>query len=145
MISDTWYPFDIAPNSFIDGQVFFRMFFWIDLVCILMTTRNTSAIAGYIYRCINTRKFKGLDSREIASLPEIKKWFTWHIISIIAENKLHACHKTICIQWKLQHSIIAVFLIKTPLFLTTVSVHLFQSNQCFQVIEFVDLPVPEKL
>ena len=26
-----------------------------------------------LYACINTRKFKGLDSREITSLPEIKK------------------------------------------------------------------------
>ena len=47
-----------------------------------------------LYACINTRKFKGLDSREITSLPENKKWFTWHVISIIAENKPHAHHKT---------------------------------------------------
>ena len=26
-----------------------------------------------LYTCINTRKFKGLDSREITSLPEIKE------------------------------------------------------------------------
>ena len=47
-----------------------------------------------IYACINTRKFKGLNSREIASLSGINKWFTWHVISIIAENKPHAHHKT---------------------------------------------------
>ena len=47
-----------------------------------------------LYACINTRKFKGLDSREITSLPDIKKWFTWYVISIIAENKSHAHHKT---------------------------------------------------
>ena len=41
--------------------------FWIDLVCVLATTGNTSAVAGY------ARKFKGLDSREITSLPEIEK------------------------------------------------------------------------
>ena len=41
--------------------------FWIDLVRLLATTGNTSAVAGY------TRKFKGLDSREITSLPEIIK------------------------------------------------------------------------
>ena len=47
-----------------------------------------------IYTCINTRKFKGLDSREIASLSWINKWFTWHVILNIAENKPHAHHKT---------------------------------------------------
>ena len=47
-----------------------------------------------IYACINTRKFKGLDSREIASLSGIINWFTWHVISIIAENKPHAHHRT---------------------------------------------------
>ena len=51
-----------------------------------------------LYACINTRKFTDLDSREITSLP--KKWFTCHVISIIAENKPHAHHKTICMQWK---------------------------------------------
>ena len=29
--------------------------------------------SGRLYACINTRKFKSLDSREITSLPEIKK------------------------------------------------------------------------
>ena len=64
--------------------------FWIDLV--LATTGNTSAVAG----------FKGLDFREITSLPEIKnwKWFTWHVTSVIAESKSHAHHKTTFIQWK---------------------------------------------
>ena len=43
--------------------------------------------------CINTRKFKGFDSREITSLPEIKKViYIWHVISNIAENKPHAHH-----------------------------------------------------
>ena len=50
--------------------------FWIDLVRVLATTGNTPAVAGYTVRVytVNTRKFKGLDSREITSLPEIKKW-----------------------------------------------------------------------
>ena len=39
-------------------------------------------------------KIQGLDSREITSLPKIKKLFTLRIISIIAENKLHAHHKS---------------------------------------------------
>ena len=43
-----------------------------DLVHVLATTKNTSAVAGYT-RVINTRKFKGLDSSEITSLPDIEK------------------------------------------------------------------------
>ena len=31
------------------------------------------SVRSQLYVCINTRKFKGLDSREIISLPEIKK------------------------------------------------------------------------
>ena len=38
-----------------------------------------------------------------------------------------------------------VLLIKIILFCDHWSNHLFQSNQCFQVIEVVDQPVPEKL
>ena len=63
--------------------------FWIDLVGVLATTGNTPAVAGY------TRE----NSR--ASIPEklhhcqrSKKWFTWHVISIIAENKPHGHHKS---------------------------------------------------
>ena len=37
-------------------------------------------------------KFKGLDSRKITSLPEIKKWFASHVTSIIAEHKPRAHH-----------------------------------------------------
>ena len=46
--------------------------FWIDLVRVLATTGN-NVCGRRLYACINTRKFKGLDSREITSLPEIKK------------------------------------------------------------------------
>ena len=49
-----------------------------------------------LYASINTQKFKGLDSREITSLQEIKKvtYMTrsWHNISVITENKPHAHH-----------------------------------------------------
>ena len=76
-----------------------------------------SAATGYsVYTCINTRKFKGLDSREITSLPEIKKSFTWHVISIITENILHSHHKT---HESLQHVTIAVLLIKILFFHST--------------------------
>ena len=47
-----------------------------------------------LYACTNTRKFKGLDSRELYTTAKDKrKRFTWHVISIIEENKPHAHHK----------------------------------------------------
>ena len=45
---------------------------WIDLVRVLATTGN-NVCRRRLYACINTQKFKGLDCREITSLPEIKK------------------------------------------------------------------------
>ena len=69
--------------------------FLIDLVGMLATTRDLSTVTRYIYACIIKQKFKGLYLTEITSLPEIKNEMrTWHIISIIAENKTHAHHKT---------------------------------------------------
>ena len=82
--------------------VFFRIFTFYSFLnwfTVYSCSTSVSDDGKYIcsrrlYACINTQKFKGLDSREITSLPEIKKWFTWHVISIIAENKLPANHKT---------------------------------------------------
>ena len=69
--------------------------FWIDLERVLATTGN-NVCGCKLYACINTQK---LYSR--ASIPEkrhhcqrSKNLFTWHVISIIAENKPHAHHKT---------------------------------------------------
>ena len=66
-----------------------------------------------LYMHINTPKFKDLDAREITSLPEIKKWLTWHVISIIVENKPHSHHKT---HESLQHPTTAVLLMKILFF-----------------------------
>ena len=67
--------------------------------------------------------------------------------SFIAEKKRPADHKTPLHTMNVYNSrpvslTIEVLLIKIPLFLITI--HLFQSNQRFQAIEFVDRPVPEK-
>ena len=89
----------------------------IDLVRVLATTGNNVSDRR-LYACINTRKFKGLDFRKITSLPEIKKSFTWHVISLIAKNKPHAFpyiqphFHTI----KVQHTTISVLLIKILMF-----------------------------
>ena len=58
-----------------------------------MAEGHTQAIC--VYNNIIIRKFKGLNSREITSLPEIKNVIrTPRVISVIAENKPHAHHKT---------------------------------------------------
>ena len=91
------------------------------------------------------RKIKGLDSsmREITSLPESTK-SDEHGMSFRSSLKMKI------VQWKFTTPdqlatpsvpLIEVLLIKILLFLD----HLFQSNQHFQVIEFVDQPIPEKL
>ena len=58
---------------------------------------NQKYVSGCrLYACINTRKFKGLHLREMTSSAEDQKHdeHGMSIISIIAENKLHAYHKT---------------------------------------------------
>ena len=86
-------------------------------------------------------KIKGLDSREITSLPESKKGDE-HGMSFQSSLKMK--------QWKCTSPdqlatpsapLIKVLLIKIVPFLD----HLFQSNrQHFQAIEFMDQPIPEK-
>ena len=68
-----------------------------DLVRVLATTGN-NVCGRRLYACINTQKFKGLDSREITVIIARDQKSDLHaVISIIAENKPHAHHKTICI------------------------------------------------
>ena len=86
-------------------------------------------------------KIKGLDSREITSLPESKK-SDEHGMSFRSSLKMK--------QWKFttpdqlatpSAPLIKVLLIKILLFLDLS----FQSNQHFQAIAFVDQTFPEKL
>ena len=93
-------------------------------------TGNTSAVAGYIpvykYTKIQRPQFQRND-----------------IFSIIAENK---SQDSFAYSESLQHPTIAILLIQILLFSRLLSsVHLLQSNQCFQAIEFVDRHVSEKL
>ena len=66
----------LFTSYFSDVVVFFRIFTFY-LFLNWFSTRVSDArkyvCSLRLYACINTRKFKGLDSREIASLPEIKK------------------------------------------------------------------------
>ena len=79
-------------------------------------------------RCINTRKFKGLDSRKIKSLPEING------TSFQSSQKINRMliTKVICIQWKFTTPDNCSFAKNWVLFFPgpLSSVHLFQSNQC---------------
>ena len=101
-----------------------------------------------LYACINL-----ILENSRASIPDklrhcqiSKKWFTPNVISIIAENKSHAHHKNHLRNESLQHPTIAFLLIKILIFFRPLSsVQLFQSNQHFQAIEFVDRHVSEKL
>ena len=118
-------------SYFIDNRIFLKIFtflyrirlticFWIDWVRVYKYT-----------------KIKGLDSGEVISLPTRKKnWWTWRFISIIAENRQHAHHKTHLDTMKVYNTrpvslTIEVMLIKIYFF-DHWGIHLFQSNQRFQ-------------
>ena len=83
-------------SYFIDVNTFYLFLNWFST----RVSDDQKYLSGSrLYACINTQKFKGLDSREITWLPDIsgqisKKWFKWYVISIIAENKSHAHYKT---------------------------------------------------
>ena len=93
---------------------------------------------------VNTRKFKGLDSREITSLPEIKKViYMARRFNHRRKNESIACSSQDVFAYNesLQHPEhrVAVLLTKIlSLFRPLSSVHLFQKNQRFQPIKFVD-------
>ena len=83
-------------SYFVDVDTFYLFLNWFST----RVSDDQKYLSGSrLYACINTQKFKGLDSREITWLPDIsgqisKKWFKWYVISIIAENKSHAHYKT---------------------------------------------------
>ena len=117
--------------------------FWSDLVCVLATTGNTSAVAGYgVYKYT---KIQGPRFQKNYIIARDQK-SDLHVISIIAENKPHAHHKNICIQWKFTTPYHRIFGNWDSYFFRPLScAHLFQCNERFQVIEFVDLDVSGKL
>ena len=57
-------------SYFIDVDSFYLFLNWFST---LVSDDRKYVCGRRLYACINTRKFKGLDSREITSLPEIKK------------------------------------------------------------------------
>ena len=127
----SWQVFDFLlywQSSILQDILFYIWYlticFWIDWV--------------HVYKYT---KIKGLDSREITSLPESTK-SDEHSMSFQSSLKMKQWKFTTADQLATPSApVIEVLLIKIRLFLY----HWFQSNQHFQVIEFVDQPIPEKL
>ena len=70
-----------TQNSIYSLKVFcflpYRCWYFLFVSELIFLTRVSNdqkyLCCGRLYSCINTRKFKGLDSREVTSLPEIQK------------------------------------------------------------------------
>ena len=70
-----------------------------------------------IYACINTRKFKGLESREITTLPAIKKViYMAHHFNNCRKQTASSSQDSFAYNESLQHPTIAVLLSKILLF-----------------------------
>ena len=83
-----------------------------------------------------------------------KMWWTWHLISITTQKTACSSQDSLfCIQWKFMTPDQLAsplkfrwsFAHKRFFFVFDhKSIHLFQNKQCFQAIEFMDQPIPEK-
>ena len=91
---------------------------------------------------------KGLDSREITDVIHRKQKRDEHDASFQSSPEINRMLNKDSFEYNesLQHptSIIAKFAHKDSSFLGHLSIHLFQSNQRFQAIEFVDQSAQEK-
>ena len=118
-------------SYFIDVNTFYLFLNWFS-TCV---SDDWKYVCGHrLYTCINTRKFKGFDCREITSFQSSPK------INCMLIPRL------ICIQWKFTTPNHRNFANSDSYFFQPLSsVHLLQSNQHFQAIEFVDRHVSEKL
>ena len=96
-------------------------------------------------------KSKASTREKLLHCQRAKTWWTWRVISVIAENKPHAHHKTHLHGMKVYNTRAVSLTIEFCSCITILpffdhwSIHLVQSNQSVQAIEFVDGPVPEKL
>ena len=127
-------------------RVFFRIFtFYLFLNWFSMhVSDNPKYVCGRrLYACINTWKFKGLDyiiARHQKS--------DLHGTSFQSSPKINCVLITrpIYMQWNFTTPTITDLLIKVLTFFRPLSsVHLFQSNQCFQEIEFMERHITEIL
>ena len=139
----SWQSFFLRLCSRIHGRVFLRIFTFLYRI-----RRFVSELIEYA--CINTRKSRASIREKRHHYQRAKTWWTWRVISVIAENKPLAHHKTHLHTMKVYNTqpvslTIEVLLITIFLCFQHLSINLFQSHQSFQVIEFVDRIVPEEL
>ena len=87
---------------------------------------------------------KGLDSREITDVIHRKQKRDEHDASFQSSHTQHKTHLHTMKVYNTPTSIIAKFAHKDSSLLGHLSTHLFQSNQRFQAIEFVDRSAQEK-
>ena len=77
-------------SYFIDVDTFYLFVNWFS-TCV--SDDQIYLSGSRLYACIKTRTFKGIPEK-LHHYQIWKKWFTWHVISIIAGNKSHAHYKT---------------------------------------------------
>ena len=121
-------------SYFIDVDTFYLFLNWFST----RVSDDRKYVCGRrLYAFMNTRKFKGIDSREITSLLDIEKVIYMHIFSIIAENYLHTV--------KVYNARPSQFCLFRFLFFSDHSVVFpcYKVLQSFQAIEFVDRHVSE--
>ena len=149
ILQETWTDL-LAKRFFISYFIeVYTFYFFLNWFSTRVSDDQKYVCGRRLYVCINTRKFKGLDSRKITSLPEIKKviYMARHFQSSPKINRM-LITRTISIQWKFTTPDHRSFAIKFGIlffFRPLSTVHLFQSNQRFQAIEIVDRHVSEKL
>ena len=84
------YPLKVFTSCFIDVDTFYLFLNWFS-THVSDDQKYRQAKRMYKYTKIQGPQFQ----RNYIKCCQIsKKWLTWHVISIIAENKLHAHHKT---------------------------------------------------
>ena len=119
--------------------------FWIDLVRVIKYDRKY-ACGRRLYTCINTRKSKGLHWREITSLPKKNLIYIARHFNHLRRKNACSSQDSFVYNESLQHPASwphhQSFANKDSPFFSVDHwiVHLFQSNQRFQTIEFVDRP-----
>ena len=120
--------------------------FWTDLVGMLVTNGNMSAVPGYkhVYKYM---KIQGpwVQRNYIIERDQRSDLHGTSFQSSLKINHMLITRPT-AYNKSLQHPTITVLLIKILIFfLPLSSVHLFQSNQCFEATEFMDQHISEKL
>ena len=136
ILQETWFiPWRFFTSYFIDVDTFYLFLSWL----------STRVSDDQKYLCVLAKRVYKYTKNSRASIPEklhhcqgSKKWFTWHVISIIAGNKSQAHHKTHLHRVKVYNTWPSRFYHSVVFTCPKVS-------KRFQAIGFVDRHVSEKL